>query len=181
MNELLHKLSFMWSRLINDFFLHFGSRMIDRCVSLSCMESNWWHFNAKGKLSVYDIKGLWWWPACLSSDFIIQCVVPLLKRNLNSLWLAQLYCSIFSVILDYYQYTGNFNGHEVQSRGFSLVGEKIDLSFPAGFLYTLAGLYKAKWYDRISVSQRYSYKNDWFVDWIFHSLHILCHVPATAL
>lgn len=40
-----------------------------------------------------------------SPILIISHLVPLLEQNLNNRWSAQLNCSIFSMILDYYLYT----------------------------------------------------------------------------
>ena len=74
----------------------------------------------------------------LFSDLITSCLGPQLERNLNNLWSAALFHLFIDIgLLSVHR--GNFNGHEVQFRGFSLVGEKIDLSFPAGFYTLLLG------------------------------------------
>lgn len=111
-------------------------------------------------------------PVCLFSDLIISGTSA---GALNKLWSAWLYCSFDIGLLSVHW--GNFNGHEVQFRGFSLVGEKIDLRFPGG-IHTLM---RDNTRYRISGSQRYSFKKAkkrlicW---WIFHSVHISFHAPC---
>lgn len=72
----------------------------------------------------------------------------------------------------------NFNGHEVQFRGFSLVGEKIDPSFPAGFHTLLLG--NARQSDMIEFQSKVWLQKR-SICWLdIHSVHVRCHVAAAA-
>lgn len=65
------------------------------------------------------------------------------------------------MILDYKLYTeANSNGHGVQSRGFSLVSKKIDLSFPTGHHMLLLGYMRPSDVIQFQSVKGISYTND---------------------
>lgn len=118
-------------------------------------------------------------PACLFSDLIIPCLVPLLERNRNNLWSAA--AALFHLFIDtglLSAHRANFNGHEVQFRGFSLVGEKIDRRFPVGFHRLLLGYMRPS--DTIGFQSVKVWLQKWLICWLDipaypYTVHCSCY------